>query len=42
MEEIKLNTKEQFIVLIASTVAGFLASKATDTQVTKFLKSRKS
>ena len=37
MEESKLNVKEQFIVLILSTVAGFAASKFTENGATKFL-----
>ena len=42
MEEVKLNNKEQFVVLILATVAGFAANKFTESQVTKFIKHRKS
>jgi hypothetical protein len=42
MDEIKLDTKEQFIVLIFSTIAGFAASKFTENNLTKLIKNRKS
>lgn len=41
IENVKLNTKEQFVVLILSTVAGFAASKLTENNVTKFIQARK-
>jgi hypothetical protein len=42
MEETNLNTREQFAVLIVSTVVGFLASKFAENHATRFIKSRKS
>lgn len=39
--DIKLNVKEQFVVLILSTIAGFAATKFTENGVTKLIKSRK-
>lgn len=41
MDENGLNTKEQFVVLIVSTIVGFAASKFTENGTTKFLLSRK-
>jgi hypothetical protein len=41
MDEINLDVKEQFIVLILSTIAGFAASKVTENGITKLIKQKK-
>lgn len=41
ISSVKLDVKEQFVVLIVSTIAGFAANKLVESQLTNLFKNRK-